>query len=303
MANSLSNVQQTVFEQFHQALAGQPENYKKLGRVIESDQANLQKGLVQGGSYFAEYTAAKQNVLSDLLSGKVVFASKAYAQQHQVSFKEVADSPQMMTDVAVMLANNAAKSLNKLPFDGLCALNAVDHPLAGSAINQVGTKKVFDTGLAYLQGVTGAGTQQSLFTSPLSRASVEGDLQTLFNWKSIVSGIPLEITPEEADLVMVCGASNRELAMQLRGSEVSSMDQQTNSLKGIFDLCLAPLTRTEDYYLIARKMDFCGAWIRQYPQIIIKMSENGLDVIFAAHFIANFWFNPEAAGAVAHLVG
>jgi hypothetical protein len=306
MANDLSNVQQTSFEHFHQALANQPQNYAKLGRVIETDAANLQKGLVQGGAYFAEYTAAGQtsNVNQDVLSGKVIFASKAYAQTHKASFKELRDNPQLMSDIPLMLANNAGKSLNKLPFDGLCALNATNHPLAGSAINQVGTKKVFDTGLKYRQGVSGEeGTQSNLFTSPLSRASLDGDLQTLFGWRSLVSGIPLEMTPETSNLVLVSGASNRDLAMALRGSAVSGADMQVNTLAGMYEFCEAPLARAEDYYLIARAADFCGAWIRQYPQILIKESENGLDAIFTASFIANFWFNPEGAGAIAHIVG
>lgn len=307
MANILSNIQQTGFENFHQALANQPQNYLKLGRVIETDSANLQKGLIQGGAYFAEYTAAGQTsgVNQDILSGKVVFASKAYAQTHTVSFKELMDNPQLMTDIPLMLANNGGKSLNKLPFDGLEALAATDHPLIGTAINQVGnSKKVFSTGLKYRQGASDEGTQSNLFINPLSRGSIDGDLQTLFNWRSLVSGMPLELTPETSDLVLVSGASNRDLAMSIRGSAVSGADMQVNTLSGLYEFCEAPLTGgAEDYYLIARSADFCGTWIRQYPQIGINRSANGLDVIYTSNFIANFWFNPEAAGAVFHQVG
>jgi hypothetical protein len=301
MANSLSNIQQTAFENYHQVLGQQEKNYEKLGRVIETDQASLQKGLVQGGSYFAEYTAAGQSVNVDVLSGKVVFASKAYAQSMTHSFKELADNPELLSTTPMLLANNAAKSLNKLMFDGLEALGATNHPLSGSAVNQVGTKHCFDTGLAFLQGASGAGTQSNLFTSPLSRASIDGDLQSLFNWKS--TAITLEIQPETADLVLVATDSNRELAMQLRGSQVSSSDLQVNTYAGLFDVCLAGLARSEDYYLISRRADVINPWVRQYPQIIVRPSANGLDVIFSAHFIAAFAFNPEMAGAVYHQVG
>ena len=305
MANVLSGIQTTSFDIFHSTLAGQPENYKKLGRVIETDAANLQLGLIQGGTYFTEYTAAAQTsgINQDVLSGKVVFASKAYAQTHRVSFKELRDNPQLAGEIAMMLAKNAGSSINKLPFDGLCALNAVDHPLVGSAINQIGTKKVFDTDFYFSQGATGEGTQSNKFTSPLSRTALEGDLQALFNWKGTATGIPAEITAELGDLVMVTGATNAQLARQLQGSALSGSDMQQNTLRGMFDLCEAPLTRADDYYLISRKADFCGTWIRQYPMISVLQSENGFDAIFAANFIANFWFSPEGAGAIAHIVG
>jgi hypothetical protein len=303
MANSLSNIQQTSFETYHQVLGGQPKNYEKLGRVIETDQASLQKSLIQGGSYFAEYTAAGQDITTDVLSGKVVFASKAYAQGHTVSFKEIADNPSLLTEIPTMLANNAAKSLNKLMFDGLEAMGAVNHPLSGSAVNQVGTKKCFDTGLAYLQGASGAGTQSNLFLNGLSRASIDGDLQTLFNWKSTATGMVLELQPETADLVLVATDSNRELAMQIKGSAVSGADLQSNTMAGLYDLCLAGLARAEDYYLISRKADVINPWIRQYPQLLVRPSANGMDVIFTANFIAAFAFSAEVAGAIFHKVG
>ena len=303
MPNSLSNIQTTSFENFHQALGQNEQQYIKLGRLSETDTASIQKGLIQGGAYFDEYTAPAQDIGQDVLTGKVVFASKAYSQSHTLTFKNIRDNPELLMEIPTMLANNAAKSMNRIPFAGLEALAATNHPLSGSAINQVGTKHVFDTGLNYRQGGSGAGTQSNLFTSPLSRASLDGDLQTLFGWRSLVSGIPLELTPELSDLVMVFGQANRDLALSLRGSAVSSMDQQVNTLQGTYDICQTALSRAEDYYLISRKADFCGAWVRQYPQLIVREAINGQDVVFSANFIANFWFSPEGAGAIYHQVG
>jgi hypothetical protein len=276
--------------------------FAQLGRVLTNDTPTLQLYQSMSGGGFTAYTATGTSVDKDILSGKVSLTSAAYAKSERVRWVDLKDNPELAPQRAASLANRAMVEINEIGFDGLEALFTTNHPLTGAGAGQVGTKKVIAASLGYAQTLGNAGTQTNLFTTQLSRTSLELDIETLSKWRAVGDGALLDLGADESNLVLVCDPQNTQLAKSLRDSSVKDSNMQNNTLQGGFSIVDRALSDADDYFLIDRSADVCGVWVREFPTITVSQTDNLLDVIFTAKFQASFWYSIEGHGIMGHNV-
>lgn len=298
MANSLSNIQREAFEFFEETLSNAGADILRIGPILTNDEASLTLQTAQSGGGFTAYTAPGTSVTKDVLSGKVTFSSSPKAKIEKLRWVDIKDNPNLLQDRVQSLANRAVADIASIAGAGLESLFAAAHPLAGTGAGQVGASKKY---LDATMGVSGV-SQSNLFTQALSRSAVVGGIETMRNWVSWGDGAKLNLGGPGCDLALVCGPVNEDLALQLKGSAVSSDQMQTNYLSGrINDVIVYPFaTDPDDWFLIDRASRPVGMWIREMPTLSVTpdSSQGNLDIILSARFIADFFYDVEGAGIV-----
>lgn len=199
----------------------------------------------------------------------------------------------------IQLAQSAIATLDKGFFDGLEGLFAAAHPRVGAGAGQVAAgKKYIDTGLAFLQGEGGAGTQDNLLTSALSAASVAAAAKLLLGYRND-RGIPLSIGTQ-GGLVLVCAPKNFDVAKQIAASDVTSSNLQTNVLKGmISDVVVYPFTTDDDdWFLISKSQAPVGLAVASDPTARVSLTTDGLFYELVAEVEFTFWKSPYEYGIV-----
>ena len=300
MANSLTNIQETSFAAFEQALVQGVADFEKVGPIYNIDDKNWTRHQLQGVGGFTAYSAVGTSITKDLLSGKVNFSSSPKAKDHKVTWSDIKNNPELPAQISRYLANQAMADIHAIFAAGMEALFATNHPLVGNGAGQVGTgKKFLDTGLATVNGGTPTSTQSNLFTQALSRSALVAAKETLRKWKRVGDDQNLNIGAGGSNLVLCVGAGNEDLARSLIGSDVQSAEMQMNSLKNSMDLYVYPwATDDDDWFLVDRMMEPVGLWLREQPFIKVGESDNGLDIVFSAGFHADFVYSVEGAGII-----
>lgn len=300
MANSLSNLQETTFSAFEQALVQGTADFEKVGPIYRLDDANWTRHQLQGVGGFTAYSAVGTSVTKDLLSGKVTFSSSPKAKDHKVTWSDIKNNPELPGQIGRYLANQAMADIHAIFAAGMESLFSAAHPLAGTGAGQVGgSKKVLDTALATVNGGSPTSTQSNLFTQALSRSALVGAKETLKKWKRVGDDQPLNIGAGGSSLVLCVGAGNEDLAKSLIGSAVQSDQMQMNALQGSMDLyCYPWATDDDDWFLVDRALEPVGMWLREAPFIKVGESDNGLDIVFSAGFHADFVYSVEGAGII-----
>lgn len=297
MANSLSNMQREAFEAFEETLSNAGADILRMGFILNNDEAQLTIQTAQSGGGFTAYTAPGTNVTKDVLSGKVTFTSSPKAKIEKLRWVDIKDNPNLLGDRAASLANRAVADIASIAGAGLESLFSANHPLVGTGAGQVGSsKKYLDTTMG-----VGAVSQSNLFTQSLSRSAVVGAIETMRNWVSWGDATKLNLGGAGSDLVLVCGPSNEDLALQLAGSAVASAEMQSNYLSGrLNDVVVYPFGDQDDWFVIDRNARPVGMWIREAPSISVTpdSSQGNLDVILSARFIADFVYDVEGAGII-----
>lgn len=299
MANSLDNLVRVSQAAFVDALASSTEQYAQCCQVLDYPGGSAQLMAVNAGGLATEVTGATTSVAAtDLTSGIKVVTQKAFALKHRMPRQQLpwlVDSA--AADIAVSLANAAAQNINKLYFDGLESLFALAHPMAGANNGQVGNgKKFIDTGLSFLQGQAGAGTQSNLLTDALSENSLNAAREILRKYKN-QQGLPLNMG--DSSYVLVVGPKNEKIARQLLGSQFTSSNLQVNINNGFAAPVVFPLTTDDDdWFLIDTVKSPCGIWMGEPPMIDILPSEDNLFVNFVAQFSASFYVKAYEFGIV-----
>jgi len=300
MANSLDNVIKIAQESFMGALAEATEQYAECCQVLDYEGGSARLMGVNAGGVATEVTGATTSVsATDLTSGIKVVTQRGWALKHRMPRQQMnwlQDST--AADIAAQLANAAAQNINKLYFDGLESLFALAHPMAGASNGQVGAgKKFLDTGLAFLQGQPGAGTQDNLLTDALSENALHAARQLLRNYKN-QQGLPLNMG-EGSNYALVVGPANEKLARQLLGSQFTSNNLQVNINQGFAKPIVFPLASDpDDWFLIDISKSPCGIWLGEPPMIEVLPSEDNLFVNFVAQFSASFYVKAYEFGMI-----
>jgi hypothetical protein len=198
----------------------------------------------------------------------------------------------------MQLAQSAVATLDKGFFDGLEGLFSAAHPRVGTGAGQVGaSKKYLDTGLAYLQGESGAGTQDNLLTTAFSQAAVIAAAKLLLSQRND-RGIPLSIGAM-GNLVLVCAPANFEVAKQVASSDYTSKELQTNTLKSmISDVVVYPFADPNDWYLISKPQCPIGIAIGTDPTARISTTTDGLFYELVSEVEFTFFKSPYEYGLV-----
>ncbi len=300
MANDLSNVQQVAQSTFLQGLASSTEDYARCCKVLDYEGGTAQLMATNAGGLATEVTAASTTLASaDLTSGISSVTQQAFAIKHTVPWAQLNWSMNLAQDIGMQLANAAAQNVNKLFMDGLEGLFADAAPMAGGANGEVGAgKKFIDTGLAFLQGEAGAGTQDNLLTAALSEASLSSARQLLRNWKN-QQGLPMNITGGDDEMVLVVGPENELAAVELITSNLSGADMASNVFRSFADVVVFPFASDpSDWFLISRTKSPCGIWMSESPVLLAREDETGIFVNFTVRFQATFYIKAYAAGIV-----
>lgn len=299
MANDLSNVQQIAQSTFLQGLASSTEDYARCCKVLDYEGGTARLMATNAGGLADEVTSASTSLSSvDLTSGISNVTQQAFAIKHTVPWAQLNWSMNLAQDIGMQLANAAAQNVNKLFFDGCEDLFSLAAPMAGVANGTVGAgKKFLDTGLAFLQGEAGAGTQNNLLTAALSESSLDSARQLLRNWKN-QQGLPMNITGGDDEMVLVVGPENELAASQLITSNLSGADMQSNVFRSFADVVVFPMSDPSDWFLISRTKSPCGIWMSESPVLLAREDETGIFVNFTVRFQATFYVKAYAAGIV-----
>lgn len=300
MANSLDNIIALVQLAFLESLATQTELYAECGEVLTAQGGQARLLAQNAGGLATEVTGATTSVAStDLTSGISVVTQRGWALKHRLPRVQLGWLDQSaIGSIATQLANAAAANINKLFFDGLEGLSSLAHPMAGASNGQVGAgKKFLDTGLAYLQGEAGAGTQNNLLTDALSDNSLNAAKLLLARYKN-QQGVPMNMG-QSGNMVLVTGSTNDRLAKQLLGSAYSDANLQINTFAGFAKPIAYPLTiDDDDWWLIDKDKSPVGIWLGEAPMIEVLPSEDNVHVNFVAQFSASFYVKAYEFGIV-----
>jgi len=299
MANALDNVIQIAQEAFVDQLANSTEDYARCCEVLsyEGGQAKLMAS--NAGGLATEVTSGTTSVTAaDLTSGISNVTQQAFVLKHSVPWAQLNWSYELARDVGVQLANAAAQNINKLFFDTLEGLFALNHPMAGAGQGQVGAgKKFIDTGLGFAQTTAAAGTQSNLIVAALSEASLDNMRQILRGYKN-QQALPMNMGGG-GDLVLVVGQENERIAKELITSELSGADMQANTFRQYADVVVwGGFSDPSDYWLIDRSKSPVGIWLGESPSIEVRESDDGIFVNMVAKFQATGYVKAYEFGIV-----
>lgn len=288
-----------VQQAFVAGLAENTGDYSRCCQVLSAEAGELQLGSLAAGGLATEVNTSTTAVSAANLASKTATISKeAYVLKHTVPWAEFG-SDFTLDQAGLKLANAASQNINKQFFDGLEGLFSAAHPAAGTGIGEVGASKTFiDTGLAYLQGEAGSGTQDNLLTSAFSESALDTAIQRLQNYKD-QRGLPLNMGLN-GQLCLVVGPKNRKSAGEVIGSMLSGADMQTNTLRSLVaDMVSFPFTTDEDdWFLIDRAQSPCGIWMKEAPTLEVRPSDDGIFVHMVAKWVSAFYTRPYEYGII-----
>jgi hypothetical protein len=283
-------------------VAGLAENagdYARCCEVLDAETGQLQLGSLAAGGLATEVNTSTTAVSAANMATKIATINKqAYVLKHTVPWAELT-SDFALQQAGTKMANAAAMNINKQFFDGLEGLFTSAHPAAGTGIGEVGSGKYFlDTGLAYLQGESGSGTQDNLLTSAFSESALDTAIQRLQNYKD-QRALPLNMGLN-GNLCLVVGPKNRKTALEVVTSNLSGADMQRNTLGPLVaDVISFPFTTDEDdWFLMDRSQSACGIWIKEAPTLSMTMSDDGIFVHIVAKWVSAFYTRPYEYGII-----
>lgn len=252
---------------------GVPGEFRVGGRALGGLAATLSK-------------TATSSTATDLSTTELAHSTVKKVIHHTVT-TEALGSEFALADAGAELANKVAVSLDKDYFDFKEGLFSAAHPLAGGGAFEKGAGKMYiDTGLAFLQGEGGAGTQNNLLTAALSEAGLDSAIQLLNKYKDD-RGVPLHLGMR-GNLKLIVGPKNRKTARELVFSEVSGADMQINSVGELInDVVVWNWTTDEDdWFLVDGNNSPLGMYIAEAPTVRVAMQTNGLFVDMIAEYQA-----------------
>lgn len=203
-------------------------------------------------------------------------------------------------DVGAQLARTLVTTIDKTGFDGLEGLFSLAHPRVGTGAGQVGSgKKFLDTGLAYLQGESGAGTQDNLITSALSETALNTAIKLLLQQRSD-RGVNLSLGAN-GGLVLVVSPKNVQLAHEIVRSQLSGSDMADNFVKGIVSSIVTWqfTTDDDDWFLIDPVNCPVGvAWDSAQTDVRVSETTDGLFWEFVVETKLAFFVSPYETGII-----
>lgn len=219
---------------FLNAMAQSQGQWRKFAKMIDSTgvaQVTIGQGAFGGTMSTVSRTATANPSASDYFTFESDFSVAHKALVHTFPVK-TASSEYAFEDMGRQLAAVVENELDAAAGALLSGLFAAAHPRAGAGAGQVGAgKKYLDTGLAYLAGEGGAGTQDNLITSALAEASLNTAIKLMLQYKSD-RGVSLNLG-SMGGLCLVVSPKNAQLAHELVVSQISGSDMASNFVKGM----------------------------------------------------------------------
>ena len=273
MASSL-DTNRILTVSFAKAMAEKTANWSKFCRFIDSsNQAQITLGQSAFGGTMSTVTrtATANPTASDYFSFESDFAVAHKALIHTLPAHTIT-SEYALEKAGQDLADVVSNELDAAAGALLSGLFAAAHPRAGAGAGQVGAgKKYLDTGLAFLAGEGGAGTQDNLITSALAEASLNTAIKLLLQYKSD-RGVSLNLG-SMGGLTLVVTPKNAQTAHELVVSALSGADMASNFVKGLISEIVVTnhLADDDDWFLVDPKnsplaLAFDSPVVRQAPQ-------------------------------------
>lgn len=285
-----------------QALAGSNPVVARAGRILRADAAGSIQvgGRAIGGAANTLASNATSATVSDAFSFAASFTPVKKYIKHIIPIHTL-QTDFALADAGADMASAIAKAIDKEFVTGLAGLFAADHARAGAGAGQVGAaKKFLDTGLAYLAGEAGAGTQDNLITSALAEAALNTAIKLMLQYRDD-RGQPLDLGAN-GGLVLVVAPKNAQVAHELVVSQMSGSDMASNFVKGVIsDVVVTPYladSDDDDWFLIDRANSPVGMAISGDPQVTVGMTTDGLFAEIVGSYNTVFFRSPYEAGIV-----
>jgi len=301
MASSF-NTNKILGYEFAVALAAKKGLIAEVMPLIPAQDGETTIELTQGafGGPMNTVSANATDVsLSDLFTYKGSFNLEHKVVKHRI-LKSTWRSQRGMKDAGVGLAQSLQTAIDKCGFDGLAGLFNAAHPRVGTGAGQVGsTKKFLDTGLAYLQGEAGAGTQDNLITSALSETSLNTAIKLMAQYRTD-RGNMLHLGLN-GGLVLVVSTKNMQLAHELVRSQLSGSDMADNFLRGIVSRVVvwAGFADDDDWFLIdPANCPVAVGWDPNQTEVRYSETTDGLFVELVAETKIGFGVAPYEPGII-----
>lgn len=275
---------------FAAALAESQGMWAKFCKPIDSSnmaQITLGQGAFGGTMSTVSRTATSNPSASDYFTFETDFSVVHKALVHTMPVQTVNTEygfEQMGQQLAQVIQNDLDAAAGGL----LSGLFAAAHPRVGAGAGQVGAgKKYLDTGLAFLAGEGGAGTQDNLLTSALAEASLNSAIKLMLQYKSD-RGVSLNLG-SMGGLTLVVSPKNAQIAHELVISSLSGADMASNFIKGLVSEIVVTnhLTDDDDWFLIDPK-NTPLALAFDSPNVRLTTQTQGLlhDAVVEVRFVA-----------------
>jgi hypothetical protein len=255
MASSI-DTNRILTQAFLTAMAQAQGAWSKFCKLIDSTnvaQVTLGQGAFGGTLSTVSRTATSNPAASDFFTFESDFSVAHKALVHTFPVKTAA-SEYGFEDMGRQLAEVVQNELDAAAGALLSGLFAAAHPRAGVGAGEVGAaKKYLDTGLAFLQGEAGAGTQDNLITSALSESALNVAIKLLLQYRTD-RGVSLNLGAA-GGLCLVVAPKNAQTAHELVVSQLSGADMASNFVKGLVsDIVVTNhLSDDDDWFLIDPK--------------------------------------------------
>lgn len=255
MASSI-DTPRVMTEAFLTAMAENQNNWGRVAKQIGASgiaTVTIGQGAFGGTMSTLARTATSGPTASDYFTFESDFSMVNKVLKHTFP-KKTYNSEYGFKELGRQLADVVNNEVDAQVFALFQGLFAAAHPRAGAGAGQVGAgKKYLDTGLAFLAGEGGAGTQDNLITSALAEASLNTAIKLLMQYKSD-RGTSLNLGIN-GGLVLVVSPKNAQTAHELVVSAMSGADMASNFIKGqIAEIVVTNhFTDDDDWFLVDPK--------------------------------------------------
>lgn len=272
----------------------------RVGKIVSEPGASSYR--VSGAAIGGTANTLASNATSASTSDAFTFeASYTLAQKY---IKHTIPLNTLRTDTAlgnagVQMAQAIRAAMDADFFSGLEGCFTADHPRAGAGAGQVGAaKKYLSTGLKYLAGEGGEGTQDNLLTSALDEAALNSAVQLMLQYRND-RGAPLHLG-SQGGLVLVVAAKNAKTAHELVVSQLSGSDMASNFVRGLIsDVVVYPFaTDDDDWFLVDKANAPVGLVVGDEPTVEVNVSDDGLFAHIVGKWTAAFWRAPYEPGLI-----
>lgn len=299
MASS-QNANRIVQFAFAQAMVELTSQAARCGRILPAGDAaviRIGQGAFGGIGQTLSRTATDA-ALSDYFTYETEFSLVKKVVKHKVPVHTMT-SDVAFQDAGKQLSMAALATLDQMFFDGLAGLFTADHPRAGAGAGQVGAgKKYLDTGLKFLAGEGGEGTQDNLLTGALDEANLNNAIKLLLAQRTD-RGIPAKIG-SMGGLTLIVDPKNAKIAHELVKSQLSGADMASNFVSGVVQNIVAtPMSvDDDDWFLTDPLMAPIGLGVGADPTARISVTTDGLFYELVAEVMATFFKAPYEQGLV-----
>lgn len=297
MANSLSARLATSVEQFYSAIASDASrDYGAIAKVVTTETPSLKVALTKdgGSAGFASWNQGDVTPTAITAAGGSVVTPVAYAKAVTVGFYEDRDNPDLVTQMAVRLAQQASEKIRQLVWAQVAAIPSADHPV-------ISGKKVADSFSSPVSQTNKGTSALSMSALTAARANMrgyrshDGDLIPMGNMMLVVPPA-LETTGRQliGSAFLPNSATN--------GGESNLINTfQSNADSGIAGVQVCPyLTDANDWLLLQTLESYRAIhlWYRDPVQLIATVDTASQAIRLHCSFRAVGYFPAEADAGV-----